>query len=125
MFKLSKLALIGALSVAFVSCGSVAHADPHKESYITVGKLINDYTSNNDHNRVFALGYVAGVHDALIGSVVCLKSTDNLGKTAENIISLMAEGVDKGWILRNESAGYIIASTLIRAFPCNQKGKNV
>jgi hypothetical protein len=126
MFKLSKLALIGALSVAFMSCGSVAHAtDPHKESYISVGRLINDYHSDSDHHRIFALGYIGGVHDALIGTLVCMPGGDNLGKLAKNVIDLMSEGVNKGWILRTESAGTVLASTLVRAFPCAPKGKNV
>jgi len=124
MFKLSKLALIGALSGLMMSCGSVAHADPNGHGYITVERLLNWYVSNDRVDNEAVTVYIGGVHDAFAGVMVCSPNNASLGDIKEAMMGgvVAAASVDREVLGLN--AGFFIGQVMARVWPC-VKGRNV
>jgi hypothetical protein len=126
MFKLSKLALIGALSVAFVSCGSVAYAaDPHKEAYVTVGEYLKWHTSDSRAENRQAMMYMAGAHDALAGLLICTPPDTPFADIEASLASLLADQVKTGRNTLESNAAFLATQALIKVFPCHPRGGNL
>jgi hypothetical protein len=124
MFKLSKLALIGALSVAFVSCGSVAHADPNKYHYVTVEHLLDWYVSDSRADNEAVTMYIGGVHDAFAGVLVCSPQNAKLFEIKEAMIRGVVAAAEKDRAVLDLNAGFFIGQVMARVWPC-VKGRNV
>ena len=125
MFKLSKLALIGALSVTFVSCGSVAHANPSDHAYVSVNKLLRLYVSDSKTDNATAAVYVAGVHDAFAGLMVCSPNNVGLVDVQKILLDGLLSAAEKNIELLHMSAGFVLGQAMIKMWPCAPKGKNV
>jgi len=122
MFKLSKLALIGALSVAFVSCGSVAYANPHDEGYITVERLLKWYVSDSRSDNEAVTMYIGGVHDAFAGVMVCSPQNAKLGDIKEVMIGGVIAAAEKDRDVLDMNAGFFIGQVMARVWPCSKGG---
>jgi hypothetical protein len=126
MFKLSKLALIGALSVAFVSCGSVAHAaDPHKEAFISVEQLLKWYSSPHEADNDKAYVFIAGVHDSVTTLQICTPRGMRLDELSAIMAKALVHGVRNNEDMWDMNAGYVLNFVMKMTYPCQPKGKNV
>lgn len=125
MFKLSKLALIGALSGALMSCGGVAHANPSDHAYVSIERLLDWYVSDSRTDNAAVTMYIGGVHDAFAGVMVCSPPNAKLGDIKEVMIRGIVAAAEKDRAVLDMSAGMLIGQIMIRAWPCALKGKNV
>jgi hypothetical protein len=126
MFKLSKLALIGALSVSLMSCGSVAHAtDPHKEAFISVERLLTWYSSPHEADKDKAYVFIAGIHDSATTLQICTPRGMRLDELSAIMVKALVHGVKTNEAMWDMNAGYVLNFVMKMTYPCQPKGKNV
>lgn len=84
----------------------------------TGNQLYNDMQSNSAMNRMNALGYVAGVADALAGVMICLPPTAQAGQIYDLVENFMRDKPE----VRHNPADHVVAAILGVAFPCKRGG---
>ena len=99
------------LIVAFVCTG--AHAE-----FKDGNKLLSEMTGSQ-MNQMNAIGYVAGVADALMGITFCGPSTITVGQVHDMIKQYLEQFPAD----RHNSADRIINHVLKSAWPCAKKGQ--
>ena len=93
---------------------AVAHA-----GFLTGNKLYDSLISDQTVERLYALGYITGVHDALEGTNHC--SPTNV--TAGQVRDVVRRHLDQNPEFRNFDADILARVALSKAWPCASKPK--
>jgi hypothetical protein len=86
--------------------------------FISGNELLSNLKGDTDE-RMFAIGYIAGVADFLDGMTVCSPTGVTLGQIRDLIRDYLEKNPDK----RHYSADSLIRNKLERMWPCQQRGK--
>lgn len=86
--------------------------------FISGNELLSNLKGDLDE-RMFAIGYIAGVSDFLDGMTVCSPEGVTLGQ----IRDLIRDYLDKNPQKRHYSADSLIRNRLEQLWPCQQRGK--
>lgn len=86
--------------------------------FISGNELLNNLKGGVDE-RMFAIGYIAGVSDFLDGLTVCSPNGVTLGQMRDLIRDYLEKNPDK----RHYSADSLIRNRLEQLWPCQQRGK--
>lgn len=103
------------LVASLLAVSSVANA-----TYYTGNELFNKLTSKDTIDKMFALGYIAGVHDAMEGVAVCAPQGVTLGQLNDVVLRKLRAIPEH----RHNSADSLIFAALSEAFPCKNKKKS-
>jgi hypothetical protein len=87
--------------------------------FLSGNDLLSKLNSEGFADRGFALGYIAGVSDALEDVVVCTPT----GATTGQARDLVWQHLRINPQFRHLGASFLIVEALQRAWPCKQKGK--
>lgn len=107
---MKKLLIVGLFAVS-----SVANA-----AYYTGNELFNKMTSKDTIDKMFALGYIAGVHDAIENVAVCAPQGVTLGQLGDVVLKKLRSIPEH----RHNSADSLVFVALTEAFPCKNKKKS-
>ena len=99
------------LLLASLLVSASAHA-----TYFSGNDILNKLTSEGS-DRALALGYVAGIHDALENVAVCSPNGVTLGQLRDIVIRKLRSVPEK----RHMAADLFIFQALTEAFPCKNK----
>ena len=97
------------LLIAVLMVPAVAHA-----GFLSGNKLYENMISDQTFERLYALGYITGVHDALEQSNHC--SPGNV--TAGQVRDVVRRYMDQNPEFRNFDADILIRVALSNAWPC-------
>lgn len=86
--------------------------------FISGNELLSNLKGNLDE-RMFAIGYIAGVSDFLDGATVCSPNGVTLGQMRD----LIKEYLENNPQQRHYSADSLIRNRLEQLWPCKQRGK--
>jgi hypothetical protein len=86
--------------------------------FINGNDLYQDLRSDDSINRVYALGYIAGVADAGQTGTHCIPSTVSLGQIRDMTLNYLRKNAE----IRNLSADVLVGMMLMERWPCNNKG---
>ena len=100
---------------SLLAMSSVANA-----SYYSGNQLFNKMTSADTVDKMFALGYIAGVHDAMEGVAVCAPQGVTLGQLSDVVLKKLRSIPEH----RHNSADSLVFMALSEAFPCKNKKKS-
>lgn len=82
-------------------------------------KLLSEIRSSNLDDKVYSMGYIAGVTDALYGVMHCAPGNVTLSQ----IIDMTQEYLVKNASIRNLAADVLIGSMLSTRWPCSNEKK--
>ena len=104
------------LLAAVLMVPAVAHA-----GFLTGNKLYDSLISEQTVERLYALGYITGVHDSLEGSNHCSPTN----ATAGQVRDVVRRYFDQNPEFRNFDADILVRVALSKAWPCanNKSGK--
>lgn len=98
-----------ALGIALVLLAGTADAQ-----FRTGNKLLAELQSDSIVDRMFAVGYVTGVADALDQSLYCLQNGMTIGQVSDTI----QVALERTPQIRNEPADVLIVAILSKHYPC-------
>jgi len=98
-----------ALALALVLLAGTADAQ-----FRSGNKLLAELQSDNIVDRMFAVGYVTGVADAMDQSLYCLQNGMTIGQVSDTI----QVALERTPQIRNEPADVLIVAILSKHFPC-------
>lgn len=87
--------------------------------FISGNELYKDLRSEEVVDRVYALGYIAGVSDAGQGGSHCIPNTVSLGQIQDMAINYLRKNPE----IRNLSADVLLSMMLMERWPCKNKQK--
>jgi Rap1a immunity proteins len=87
--------------------------------FISGNDLLNRLNSEGFADRGFALGYIAGVSDALEDILVCAPTGSTTGQARDVVWQHLRTNPQS----RHQGAALLVVEALQRAWPCRQKGK--
>lgn len=99
------------LLLAFVSASASAE-------FMDGNKLLSDLQSPHTDERMFALGYIAGVADAGRGTQSCPHPNVTIGQMRDAV----RQHLDATPTLRHFTADVIVNHVLGKAWPCPKRG---
>ena len=103
------------LLVALLMAPAMAHA-----GFLTGNKLYDSLISDQTVERLYGLGYITGVHDALEGTNHC----SPVNVTAGQVRDVVRRHLDQNPEFRNFDADILARVALAKAWPCaNKSGK--
>ena len=99
--------------LAALACGA-AHAEFYS------GNDLWERLNGTEGQKYLALGYVAGVSDALNNRVICMPSA-TMGQTRD----IVKQYLENNPSLRHYSADSLIYNALAPVWPCSKKGSTL
>ena len=81
--------------------------------------LYKDLRSESTVDKVYALGYIAGVADAGQGGSHCIPTSVSLGQLQDMTLNYLRNNAE----IRNLSADVLIGIMLLERWPCKNKSK--
>lgn len=87
--------------------------------FISGNDLYKDLRSESTVDKVYALGYIAGVSDAGQGGSHCIPTTVSLGQIQDMAINYLRKNPE----IRNLSADVLLSMMLMERWPCKDKPK--
>ena len=99
------------LLLAFVSASASAE-------FMDGNKLLDDMQSSDPGNRMFAMGYIAGVADAGRSTISCPSPNVTIGQMRDAV----RQHLEATPTLRHYTADVIVNHVLGRAWPCPKRG---
>lgn len=84
-------------------------------------KLLSDLQSPHADERMFAMGYIAGVADAGRGTISCPHPNVTIGQMRDAV----RQHLDSTPTLRHHAADVIVNYVLKRAWPCQARGSTL
>lgn len=88
--------------------------------YVNGNGLLKDLRGGSN-DRMFALGYIAGVADAYDEDVFCLPPRTQLGQIRDIVTKFLEENPKE----RHNHAGVLVLVPLMESYPCKKKGGGV
>lgn len=85
--------------------------------FISGNELYRDLRSDAAVDRVYALGYIAGVADAGQSASHCIPTTVSLGQIQDMAINYLRKNAE----IRNLSADVLLGMMLLERWPCKDK----
>lgn len=79
--------------------------------------IMRNMTSENSSERMLALGYVAGIYDALEGTAFCPNGKVTLGQLKDIVLKKLQNFPES----RHMTADNFVYVSLSEAFPCKNK----
>ena len=98
--------------IAALFCGS-AHAE-----FMDGNKLLSDMQSPHSDERMFAMGYIAGVADAGRSTISCPHANVTIGQMRDAV----RQHLEVTPTLRHHTADVIVNYVLGKAWPCPKRG---
>jgi hypothetical protein len=93
-----------------------AHAE-----FMDGNKLLDDMQSSDPGNRMFAMGYIAGVADAGRSTISCPSPNVTIGQMRDAV----RQHLDSTPTLRHHTADVIVNYVLSKAWPCAKRGTSL
>jgi len=87
--------------------------------FISGNDLYQDLKSSEGVDRVYALGYIAGVADAGQTGTHCIPSTVSLGQIRDMTLNYLRKNAE----IRNLSGDVLIGMMLMERWPCEKRGR--
>lgn len=106
-------------SSALILCLSLSVGQAHAE-YISGNDLLSRLNSESYSDRGFALGYVAGVADALDGFILCIPEGVTIGQLKDITTTHLRASAQT----RHKSAAGLIMDALVAVWPCKKGSKS-
>jgi len=101
--------------IAALICGSA------QAEFMDGNKLLADIQSGHVDDRMFALGYIAGVADAGRSSISCPPANVTIGQMRDAV----RQHLEATPTLRHYTADTIVNYVLKRAWPCQARGSTL
>lgn len=103
------------IAALFIAATPVAHAQAEFETVQSLYGMMN----GNQNERLVAMGYIVGIHDALSGLTVC--SPDSITKgQVRDLIKIYIDNNPKLRSNSTELASKTVAQALAQVWPCRK-----
>jgi hypothetical protein len=91
----------------------------HAAGFVTGNDLLRRMDSQDSFDRLYALGFVLGVHDTLSDEVICAPQ----GATAGQLRDVVRKHLTSNPETRDLGAATIVMVSLAITYPCSKKPK--
>jgi hypothetical protein len=91
----------------------------HANGFVSGNDLLRRMDSQETFDRLYALGFVLGVHDTLGGEVICAPQ----GATAGQLRDVVRKHLTNNPETRDLGAATIVMVSLAVTYPCSKKPK--
>jgi hypothetical protein len=100
-------------------CSLIATSAISGSTFYTGNELYGKGESSNQNDKTFALGYIAGVSDVLVGDDMlktCVPENVTVGQMRDIVIKYLKDNPEK----RHFTAHSNVGVALFKAFPCRK-----